>query len=49
MGTDYFSYAMAHNWGGGSESYYYGIPMNVWTFTFGVTQSTSGTIGKGTE
>ena len=36
-GTDYFSYAMAHNWGGGSESYYYGIPMNVWTFTWGNT------------
>jgi hypothetical protein len=37
QGTDYFSYAMAHNWGGGSESYYYSIPLNVLTFVWGNT------------
>ncbi len=36
-GTDYFNYAMAHNWGGGSESYYYGIPLNVYTYVWGNT------------
>ncbi|MCW3996277.1 MAG: hypothetical protein NWE98_09070 [Candidatus Bathyarchaeota archaeon] len=36
-GSDNFNYAVAHNWGGGSESYYYSIPMDIWTYTWGNT------------
>jgi hypothetical protein len=37
MGYDYFDWAIAYNWGGGSESYYYSIPLDVYTFVWGNT------------